>query len=373
MRAPSPSGMYPVGSKTYTFVDSSRLEQLGPNALKEERKLSVRMYYPADAGTIANYKKDYLISREVMNAMAKEFFIKMDYDKKCQSGENEAPYFKDADFIKDEKFPLILFSHGYKSYKEGNSFLCADIASHGYIVLSIGHPYEAMYTSFDDGSGVSFDSSVMKKQINPFIPGLLAMRKLQKKKGTPEDLYARFVEVQNKYNRFLVDRQTQWTMDSMFVIDKAKKEFSDMIDFTAGVGATGHSLGGSTAYSLCHASEDIICGINIDGGLFGDYEGKTMTKPFFQICSENNLSVETKPMLNKTQPAYYATFKQIKHIAFADVKFFMQNPIITGKIPADVMHENLCKCHIDFFDKYLKKKELDINIPESKFIHFECV
>lgn len=81
MSTPSPSGMYPVGSKTYTFVDSSRLEQLGPNALKEQRKLSVRMYYPADVSTISNFKKDYLISREVMNAMAKEFFIKMDYDK----------------------------------------------------------------------------------------------------------------------------------------------------------------------------------------------------------------------------------------------------------------------------------------------------
>lgn len=371
MYIPSPSGSYAVGSKTYSFTDTSRTEQLGPNAGKENRKLSVRMYYPVNPASVSNCTKAHLISREVMQAMAKEYFLKMDYDKKCQAGENDAPYYEDAPSIPGKTYPLILFSHGYKSYQEGNSFLCAELASHGYVVLSIGHSYEAMVTTYTDGTSVSFDSSIMKRQIKPFLPGLLAMSKLQKRKGNPQDLYDSFVAVQNRYNRFLVDRQAEWLEDSLFILEQAKKEFSNIIDFSMGIGATGHSIGGSTAYALCHASDEITCGVNIDGGLFGDYEGKTMTKPFFQICSENNESVETKPMLNKTQPAYYATFKQIKHIAFADVKFFFQIPAVTGKIPAKVMHENLCKCHLDFFDKYLKKKDLAISIPESTYIHFE--
>lgn len=371
MNTPTPTGNYPVGTKTYTFTDSDRIEKLGPNAGKENRKLSVRMYYPADAAKTAGLKKAHLISREVMQAMSREYFLKMDYDKQCREGKNDAPFYEDAPFADGEKFPLILFSHGYKSYQEGNSFLCAEIASHGYIVLSIGHSYEAMVTSYNDGSHVSCDPSIMKRQIQPFLPGLIAMSRLQKKKGEPAKLYEEFTRVQNRYNRFLVDRQAEWLADSLFILETAKKEFADIIDFSKGVGASGHSIGGSTAYALCQASDEITCGINIDGGLFGDYEGKTMTKPFFQICSENNVSVETKPMLNKTQPAYYATFKQIKHIAFADVKFFFQIAAVTGKIPADVMHENLCKCHLDFFDKYIKKQDISISIPESKYIHFE--
>lgn len=371
MYKPKPTGNYLVGSQTYTLIDEKRLEQIGPNANQEKRKLSIRIYYPADASSCHTCKKGTLISKAVMQAMRKEFFIKLDYDKECQSGNNEAPYYENAPIFPGEKYPLILFSHGFKSYQEGNTFLCTDLASHGYVVISIGHSYEAMATTYDDGTIASFDSTIMKKQINPFLPGIIAMSRLQKKKGNAEELYRSFVTVQNRYNRFLVDRQQEWLKDSLFLLDQAKKMFFDRIDFSMGVGASGHSLGGSTAYALCHESDEITCGINIDGGLFGDYNKKTMTKPFFQICSEANYSVETKPMLNKTQPAFYAIFKKIKHIAFADIKFFIQLPAITGKIPAHIMHENLCKCHLDFFDKYIKSKELEIHIPESEYIHFE--
>lgn len=42
-------------------------------------------------------------------------------------------------------------------------------------------------------------------------------------------------------------------------------------DRLEGTGVTGHSLGGCVAYYLCRHFEEFICGINIDGGLFGDY------------------------------------------------------------------------------------------------------
>ncbi len=41
--------------------------------------------------------------------------------------------------------------------------------------------------------------------------------------------------------------------------------------------------------------------------------------------------------------------------------FFKNDPLtssprlITGKLDADLMHENLCKCFSEFFDAYLKK------------------
>ena len=52
------------------------------------------------------------------------------------------------------------------------------------------------------------------------------------------------------------------------------------------------------------------------------------------------------------------------HIGFADViKYILPIKLLVGKLDADVLHENLCKCHLEFFDTYLKKLK---DTPELK-------
>ena len=52
------------------------------------------------------------------------------------------------------------------------------------------------------------------------------------------------------------------------------------------------------------------------------------------------------------------------HIGFADaIKYILPIKLLVGKLDADVLHENLCKCHLEFFDTYLKKRK---DIPELK-------
>ena len=36
------------------------------------------------------------------------------------------------------------------------------------------------------------------------------------------------------------------------------------------------------------------------------------------------------------------------------MKFAIPFPSMTGKLDAQSMHENLCKCHVEFFDAFLK-------------------
>lgn len=369
---PQITGEYAVGSFLTSFVEDGRKEKIGPNAENEMRKHTIRVFFPVEKASVEGKKKAVLISREAMKAMGKEYKLKVDYDKITDAGENESNFYENITPMPDKKFPLVLFSHGYKSYIEGNSFLCCEIASRGYVVISIGHRYEAMALTGEDGRTDYFYTPLMKKSVSPFLPGFLAMFGLQKKKGTPEECYDAFVKVKNKYCSFMEERMYEWVSDTVFVLKKAKELYGDFIDFSKGVAAGGHSMGGAVAYNLCQRyPDDFACGINIDGGLFGNYEGMTMTKPFFQICSKGNYSVETKPMLGKTEPAYYATFFDTPHIAFADVKFVIRNPLATGKIPAQVLHENLCKCHVDFLDQYLKQKSVETFIPNSQYIRFE--
>ena len=124
-----------------------------------------------------------------------------------------------AFFIEGKKFPLIVFNHGYFSYIEGNSFLLTDLASHGYVILSVGHPLEAAGTDFDDGTYELCDTSLSTKMYHPFIPALFAAARLTKMKGTNEELAERFDVFQNKYCEFHKIRVKEWMTDTGFAVD----------------------------------------------------------------------------------------------------------------------------------------------------------
>lgn len=134
----------------------------------------------------------------------------------------------------------------------------------------------------------------------------------------------------------------------------ARENFSDFIDFEKGVGASGHSFGGNTAYSLCTDDPDFVCGINIDGALFGDYNGKILHKPFMQISCKSNENIVSRVYINHSEPVTKVVFKDMKHLGFTDLKYHIPLKSMTGKLPPSAMHENLCKCFLEFFDAHLK-------------------
>lgn len=373
MQFPTPTGPYQVGTTTFTITDTTRLEKVGPRANQENRKIPVRLYYPITQELSKGCQNAPILSRAGFKGMAKEFFIKMDYEKRMRTGENISPFFEDAPMIQDQRFPLLMFNHGYISYVEGNSGLCGEIASHGYLIASVGHNYEGLVTSLDANTHVYFDKTLRKKMNHPLIPSILCLQKLSKMKGTPKECYQEFLKFQDRYSLFMSERLKEWAIDTTCALEEVKKRYSEQIDFSNGIAASGHSIGGCTAYYLCQNNTEFSCGLNIDGGIFGNYEGMTMTKPFFQISTEPNINAETRVMFDKTMPCYHAIFKNLKHIAFADIKYFMDSPAMTGKMPAKVMHETLCACHLSFLDKYLKNKEIQVEIPESEMITFSVL
>jgi len=139
------------------------------------------------------------------------------------------------------------------------------------------------------------------------------------------------------------------------------------IDFSKGIGASGHSLGGCLAYYLCKYNKEFTCGINIDGGLFGDYPVKTMDRPFMQISCKENINVETRPLLNTCADVYQVIFEDMKHMGYTDAKFYIPTKMLVGKLDNEEMYKHLAYSHISFFDKYLKGDSIEITgIPSDK-------
>ena len=194
------------------------------------------------------------------------------------------------------------------------------------------------------------------------LGGLLAMYRLMKARGSNEELARRFDETQRKYCRFLMERLPEWVKDNEAALEYAKQNLTDLIDFEKGVGVSGHSMGGNTAYALCARNPEFVCGINMDGALFGDYTEDVLTKPFMQISCRDNEYVAARVYLRHTAPVYKVLFRDMRHMGFADAKHLIPMKSVVGKLDPDTMHENLCRCHLEFFDAYLKgiRKEPDL-------------
>lgn len=348
---------YEIGTTVFSFADDSRKELLGQGTGK--RKITVRLYYPVMSSNIEGMKKAPYVSKNKWECLCKMYHL-----PKSSSIVNEVDIYENAPMIEGKKFPLVLYNHGYSGYIEANTYLCMEIVSRGYIVASIGHSNEGLCTEYDDGSFVPFDKKINKMMYQKgAIRAMLAQSKLLKKKGSVEEIYKEFLKFENEHTPYIVGRLKEWSADTLCALRKVKEKYADNIDLTNGVAATGHSMGGALAYYLCQTSDEISCGLNIDGALFGDYREMTLTKPFFQISCKENWNVESAVLLQRKAPVYCAIFDNMKHIGYTDAKFFIPIKMIVGKMDAMKMHNYLTKCHIFFLDKYLKK--LDVKQIES--------
>ena len=345
------TGEYAVGTETFTIYDEEREEVLG--LATGPRKISVRMYYPVCKDVTEGFERAEAISAVKRRALEKAYFMKMPKD-----ADYTAEYYTGAPHVPGAKFPLLLFSHGYKSYREGNTYLCCDLASHGYIVASVGHAYEALANEYDDGTVDYYDKKINKKMYKSMPKAIIWSMKLQKIKGTPEEMYEKFNAFQKDQAGFMLGRLKVWGEDSMRVVRELKERYAEWIDFSNGIGATGHSMGGATAYYLCQHEPEISCGVNIDGGVFGNYEGMTMTKPFLQISCEANVPVGTRVLLHTQAPARMEVFEDMKHIGFSDAKYMNPGSAMFGKLDCKVMHQRMVALHLEIFDLNLKSEKM---------------
>lgn len=316
---------YKVGTTVIETVDVERKELLGPAA--GNRVVTARLYYPA----IVKNEKQVVIPKKTVGEM-----------------------YADAETV-PEKFPLIIYNHGYGSYVEANNNLCCQLAASGYLVAAIGHAYEAEKLVLADDTEILIDKSIRKKQIQPQIKGSLAAIRMQRKKGTPEEQYAGFDAFQKKYCKFLNERLPEWAKDVQCIAELLKRNYEGSIDFTKGIGMTGHSFGGNLAYYMCMNYEEYVCGVNIDGGIFGHYEGMRMKRPFLQICNPGNEAVVSRALLDTDAPVEYEVFHGATHLGFTDMAYYIKSKLMMGRIPYEEMSRRLVQLHLNFFEKYLQK------------------
>jgi dienelactone hydrolase len=200
---PNPTGKHAVATVTYTYTDKDRTETFSKTV--ENRKVNVEFWYPKDTGGT---------------------------------------------------YPLVVFSHGAFGTKTSNTSTFMDLASNGYVVCSIDHPYHALYTVGADGHMVTVNQ--------PFFQEVMDVDN-----GKYDD--AAIFKLEKKWMQLR-------TTDINFVLDTilahAKESGSDtvyqLID-TEKIGLMGHSLGGESSAQVARERTDIDAVINLDADLDGEY------------------------------------------------------------------------------------------------------
>lgn len=231
-KAVATTGEFDVTTKLSTLTDDNRIETF--TATKENRKVNVEFWYPKNA---------------------------------------------------DGKFPLILFSHGAYGIKASNTSTFQNLASNGYVVVSIDHPYHSLFTKDEDGNVTLADTSFMQ-EVEDVNNGVYDEK-----------------EVFNLEQKWLKLR----TDDINFVIDTIKQNANDeasdkvyrLIDTNA-IGLIGHSLGGAAAAKLGRDRNDIAAVINLDADLLGEVIGVEDGNPVInkEIYPVPLLSVYSDTMKN---------------------------------------------------------------------------
>jgi len=367
---PKPTGTYFVGTKKLFFTDNSRNEKL-TSKWGDKRQVQVKIWYPADVkGQTENlYLEDY--SSEILWKSYNMFKVNISF---FDSLKNYKTYsYKNIPVSKKQaNFPLIIFSQGfYFGLDDFYTNIMENLASHGYIVASITHPYDQVITNTPEGNYLTLNKLRMFKAYTEWKQVEFMHAKTPDPTNTRKTnrILKAYLNGMKVFNQSL----DIWTKDVQFVMDTLKSTsnnavndlFYQKIDFSK-VGSLGQSFGGAVSGQLCFANSEIKAGINLDCFQFGDLYKHEMNKPFMLLQSDSYPLWElgNQMIYTKTNPFYSIKIKDARHFIFSDCCLFpvAESNTKMGELvgPPNNILENVNMINtliIDFYNHYLN------NIP----------
>ncbi len=200
---PDITGNLEVLTKNFTWVDESRVETYTDTG--ENRSITIKVWYPKEAGS----------------------------------------------------YPLVVFSHGAFGVIDSNTSTCTELASNGYVVVSIAHPYQAAYVKDTNGKitigSTEFLNEMYQDNGTDTIEGEERNYKQTKK----------WMEIRTGDENFVLDT----------ILEKAKKGDNEPFDRinVDEIGLFGHSLGGASSVEIGRQRDDIGAVIDLEGTMFGEY------------------------------------------------------------------------------------------------------
>jgi predicted dienelactone hydrolase len=297
-----PDGHYLVGTQIFRWIDTSRPEEATPDP-SDRRNVIVQAWYPAGANSTGPHSI-YIDGLKALpeNIEGVPGFVLTSFGGIDTHGIIDAPVADDL-----RKWPVVIFLNGYGASRAFYTGLITQLASRGYVVLSIDHPYEAAVVQLANGAIVS----------------------------TVEH----FLDNDPDRTRFMRGRLDLRVEDVKFVLDQIARpdaigpRLANHLDLDH-IAAIGHSAGGAAAALAMDRDDRIKAAINIDGTLYGGVSDRQMERPFLLIDSDHSESGHSNgnEAGNRLLAAHFGgareawEIKHANHFSFTDAMLFFPPP-----------------------------------------------
>ncbi|GAA0991439.1 alpha/beta hydrolase [Acrocarpospora macrocephala] len=267
---PAPTGPHPIGTVALHLIDRSRPDPLKPS--RPYRELMVSLWYPA----MGNNRNLPLAPHMASRAAA-------DWDKRSappldiESGVVDwaatrtharvgAPVDQRAG-----KLPIVVFEPGDGGPRTLGTVLVEELASRGYLVVSVDHTYEADQVEFPGG------------RVERAVP-------------LPDKLTPEVIEKLLRKHLAIRLADMRFVLDQLSVLNRGRNPDAERAPLPSRlpgalnlsrVGVLGQSLGGSVAAQLAH-DRRVHAGVNLDGGFIGPVARTGVARPFLQLARESH-------------------------------------------------------------------------------------
>ena len=292
LAVPAPTGPLPVGRASALILDEARADVWAGAA---GRQLALTAWYPAEAGTraaTAGYLPDDERLREGLIASGE-----LDALAVVALGAVRTSSHVDAAVAGgQERYPVVVLSPGNATNVGFYASLAEDLASRGYVVLGVDHPYQVAAVVLEDGSIATYRGD---------MPGA----------ATPEaslraKIEERVLDIATVLQRIEAGGMGLPALDGRLDPDR--------------VAVIGHSNGGLAAVETCRRLARVAACVNVDGqaagGAFGvDVTAAAPAQPFLFLTKERDLHPVLAERFEAAGPgAYRVVVPAASHGEFAD-------------------------------------------------------
>ena len=347
---PEPTGPYHIGVKSYHLIDETRDEWFTEDET-DYRELMMKVWYPTECSDF-DKRSDYMeeITFSWLRNQGPVPLVTIPNDAYTFVN----PYiYEDALPVQSTSFPVLLFSPGYDGVDVIYTSFIDELVSHGYVVVSMNHPFVSGVTVFPDGRAVYI-----------------------------ADLPGNFSES----SEFLMRSQRSVINDALFVLD-AIEELNQTDPMLSGVfdcsrvGMFGHSFGGAATMSCCYEDERIQAGFTLDGVVYNNFLNGSISTPFLLMCAEQRFNHSNYDYVwdQFSNDAYQVGILGSAHYSYTDVGVLLSH--LMPFVPSSSLGFGTADSRYvigvtrlfekAFFDVYLKN--VDKNVLVDLFDDFDDV
>ncbi len=369
-KLPALTGPFKVGTQIRHIIDGSRRDPFSdhPGGVRE---LVIQVWYPVDPSvrnqTMSPYRDSRITTlKDAHFALVKSHSV---LGGRLSQSEN--------------RYPVLLYTPSWSGIRTECTFQVEELASHGYVVVGIDHPYSSRIVVFPDGR--------------------IALRKfLGNEDYSSQAAFEAFVKTADQQVEIRA-QDASFVLDTLERLDETDPDglLTGRLDL-ARIGIFGFSLGGGTAAQACWLDRRFRAGLDMGGMIAGESAKQGTSAPFFFMFEGMYEAPPYAPQadLSSVKPAkrrdieftrkqfaqmksslskfggYWMVINGIKHLEFCDSPFF--SPLRRGSANPALIARIISRYALAFFNKHLRNIEqplLDgpsVDMPEVRFQAWEA-